>query len=169
MFLNTMLLDAPTQTTEYEYNTVIRQHLICGTTGLPTGHYSDTCHPYPAYTNRILNMVFNEYDEQATDYATETGYVIAPDAKLDQTPVHNTEVEINQPSDDVLTWNGDIEGRMLQSSAKLEDRFHVETMQNLKTSCEEIEKFLASRLGSKICKDCKIANPVVATSCIYCN
>lgn len=169
MFLDTMLIEETQNTYELEGTICTLVHLWCGTCGVPTGTTGCSCYYLPSFVPRFKKLALNDYDEALTDYSTQTGYVIAPDPVLDQTPVHNIEPEINQPADDVLTWNGDFEGRMIQSSAKLEDRFHIETMQNLKTSCQEIEQFQQSRLGAKICKNCHLANPVVATSCIYCN
>jgi hypothetical protein len=173
MFLDTMVLDEEQNTYEMELTNTNYVHLICGTTGLPTGHPSDNCHPVMKFTTVTKRLALNDYDERVTDYKTETGYLITPNDEpvqaipqlpvpsvLDQTPVYSQDIQIVQPNAD---------DRILTTWSEITDRWHIETMGNLKFSSDEVANFRASRQGSKVCKKCGVANAVIATSCEYCN
>ena len=160
MFLDTMVLEEEQNTYTLELTNTKYIHLICGTTGLPTGHPSDDCHPVMKFTTVTKRLALNDYDERVTDYKTETGYVIAPTDEYDQTPVYSQDIQIVQPNAD---------NRILTTWSEITDRWHIETMGSLKFSSDEVANFRASRQGSKVCKKCGVANAVIATSCEYCN
>ena len=160
MFLDTMVLEEEQNTYTLELTNTKYIHLICGTTGLPTGHPSDDCHPVMKFTTVTKRLALNDYDERVTDYKTETGYVITPADEYDQTPVFSKDIQIIQPNADE---------RILTTWSEITDRWHIETLGNLKFSSDDVENFRASRQGSKVCKKCGVANAVIATSCEYCN
>jgi hypothetical protein len=120
----------------------------------------------PKFTTRTKRLALNDYDEALTDYSTETGYVIAPEPELDQTPVHNQEAEQNQPHDDVLTWNGDT-ARTYQMTTAITDRFHPELMMNLKTLAEVAQAY-ACNPTMKTCMSCNLQQHRTIELCNYC-
>jgi hypothetical protein len=166
MFLDTMVLDEAQNTYEIEGATTQLVHLYCGTCGVPTGSIGCSCYRVPKFTSRLVKLALNDYDETATDYKTETGYVIAPSDDHDQTPIHNTEPVQNQPQDDVLVWNGDKE-RTYQMTTAITDRFHPELMMELKTPYD-IAKAMYYNPTMKICKTCNLQQHVSTKTCHYC-
>ena len=174
MFLNTALLDEAQNTYELEGSTTLLIHLWCGKCGVPTGSTGCNCYRVPKFTTRTARLALNDYDEALTDYSTETGYVIAPESDLDQTPVFNLESEQNQPHEDFYTWQGlnpreekKKSARVLESASSIADRFHPELMMNLKTLAEVAEAmYFNPRM--KICKKCGYQQHYTTQICAYC-
>jgi hypothetical protein len=174
MFLDTMVLDEAQNTYEIKGTTTQLVHLYCGTCGVPTGSIGCSCYRVPKFTSQIIKLALNDYDETATDYKTETGYVIAPTDEQDQTPIHNSEPEQNQPHDDFLTWQGlnpreekRAGARMLDSASAITDRFHPTLMMELKTPYD-IAQAMFYNPKMKICKTCGYQQHVSTKKCHYC-
>lgn len=167
MFLDTMVIDAPPASYELEGTTAKLIHLWCGTCGTPTGSAGCRCYYLPQFVSRFKKISLNDYDEQLTNYTTETGYVIAPSDEHDQTPVHNVEPVQNQPQDDVLKWNGNTKDRTLQSSSSITDRFHPEILMNL-IICADTAEAMSDNPRMKYCKKCGYQQHYTTTACAYC-
>jgi len=187
MFLDTMVLDEAQNTYEIKGTTTQLIHLWCGTCGVPTGSIGCSCYRVPKFTSRIIKLALNDYDETATDYKTETGYVITPNnepakaqpqmptpKELDATPIHNSEPEQNQPHDDFLTWQGmnpreekRAGARMLDSASAITDRFHPTLMMELKTPYD-IAQAMFYNPTMKICKTCGYQQHISTKKCHYC-
>lgn len=158
MFLNTMLIEETQNTYELEGTTCTLVHLWCGTCGVPTGTTGCSCYYVPSFVPRFKKLALNDYDETLTDYSTQTGYVIAPDPVLDQTPVFAPDPQVIQPNADE---------RVLETWSSITDRFHPETMMNIKTDIYTAEAmYFNPRM--KICKTCGYQQHYTTSVCAYC-